>query len=71
MNHRHYLAEQHGHDPGPEEAVIDFMTRFGPWRVRRRFRRLRRAGSGLRDQLQQWSERAWQGWGRAVASGDG
>ena len=71
MNHRHYLTERQGRDPGPEEAVIDFMTRFGPWRVRRRFRRLRRAGSSIRDRLQQWWAWVRQGWRRLASSGGG
>ena len=71
MNHRHYVTEQLGEDPGPDEAVIDFMARFGPWRARRRFRRLRRAGSGMGDRLQQWWAWVRRGWGPAVAAGDG
>lgn len=38
MEHRHYLTEQQGHDPGADEALIDYATRFGPARARRQIR---------------------------------
>jgi hypothetical protein len=69
INHRCHLAEQHGHAPGPEEAVIDFMARYGTWTARHHFRRLWRAGSGLRHRFQHRWELARQGWRRLVSSG--
>jgi len=46
MDHRHYLTEQTGQDPGPEGALIDYVERFGSWRVRRQLKRGRAAPTG-------------------------
>lgn len=35
MDHRHYLTEQAGHDPGPYEAVARYAEELGPLRARR------------------------------------
>jgi Domain of unknown function (DUF4032) len=34
MDHRHYLTEQAGHDPGADAAVRDYTSRFGPAKAR-------------------------------------
>jgi hypothetical protein len=43
MDHRHYVTEQTGQDPGPEGALIDYVERFGSWSVRRQLKRSRAA----------------------------
>ncbi len=48
MNHRHFLTEQHGSDPGPDTPVLDYMERFGPWRPDRQlFKRVRAWGRAM------------------------
>ncbi len=52
MKHRRELKERDGVDPGPEQAVVDFMERFGPWRRHHRFSRFIRAiAQSVRDWL--------------------
>jgi hypothetical protein len=36
MDHRHYLTEQAGYDPGPDEAVSQYVAQFGSLRARRK-----------------------------------
>lgn len=62
MKHRHELTERNGVDPGPEQAVIDFMERFGPWRAHQRFSRLiRSAGQSVLGWLQRRLPRGLRG----------
>jgi hypothetical protein len=35
MDHRHYLTEQAGQDPGADEALSQYVAQFGPPRARR------------------------------------
>jgi hypothetical protein len=35
MEHRYYVSEQTGEDPGPEQAIKDYVLHFGPWQARR------------------------------------
>ncbi len=42
MDHRHYVTEQTGRDPGPDAAVIDYVLRFGSWGARRKMRNSKR-----------------------------
>ena len=46
MEHRHYMTEQTGHDPGPDTALIDYVERFGSRHVRRQLKRSRAAVAG-------------------------
>jgi hypothetical protein len=39
MDHRHYLTEQAGQDPGADEALSQYVAQFGPSRARRTARR--------------------------------
>ena len=39
MEHRHYLTEQAGRDPGADTAVRDYTTRFGPLKARRQIKK--------------------------------
>jgi len=39
MDHRHYLTEQAGYDPGADEALSDYMAHFGSTRARRTTKR--------------------------------
>lgn len=47
MDHRHYVTEQTGRDPGPDAAVIDYVLRFGSWGARRQARNRKRTGVEL------------------------
>jgi hypothetical protein len=62
MNHRRKLAAKHGRDPGPEAAVVSFMSRFGTWSRRGRFKRR----TGLRDWLLAWLQHLLDAWSRLV-----
>jgi len=39
MEHRYYMSERAGEDPGPEAAVRDYVFHFGPWQARRQMSR--------------------------------
>ncbi len=54
MDHRHYLTEQTGQDPGPDGALIDYVERYGSRGVRRQLKRSRAAVDGR--------PRAWWAW---------
>ncbi len=54
MDHRHYLTEQSGRDPGPDGALIDYVERYGSRGVRRQLKRSRAAVDGR--------PRAWWAW---------
>lgn len=54
MDHRHYLTQQAGHDPGAEEAVIDYGTTYGTPRARRLLQK--RKDSEQERQFVQWSQ---------------
>ena len=57
MDHRHYLTEQTGQDPGPDGALIDYVERYGSPGVRRQLKRSRAAVDGR--------PRTWWSWLRA------
>ncbi|HSH78366.1 MAG TPA: DUF4032 domain-containing protein, partial [Herpetosiphonaceae bacterium] len=46
MDHRHYMTERTGHDPGPDAALIDYVRGFGSWAQRRQLKRSRAAVAG-------------------------
>ncbi|HEY0737474.1 MAG TPA: DUF4032 domain-containing protein [Herpetosiphonaceae bacterium] len=39
MDHRHYLTEQTGHDPGPDAALLDYIKHLGSRQARRQVTR--------------------------------
>jgi hypothetical protein len=39
MDHRHYLTEQAGRDPGADAAVRDYTTHFGPGKARQQIKK--------------------------------
>jgi hypothetical protein len=45
MDHRHFLAQELGGDPGPEEAARSYEARFGPF--------WKRVAGGLKDLLKE------------------
>ncbi len=59
MNHRQYLTERTGRDPGPEAAVQDFLAHFGPWCARWRYQHRRLAGRRPWHGLRAWLHRGW------------
>jgi hypothetical protein len=43
MDHRHYVTEQAGADPGADEAVADYTLQYGPSKARKQLQRQQRS----------------------------
>jgi len=68
MDHRHYLTEQAGHDPGAGAAVQDYATRYGPPKARRQIKKHPIAPA--EQQFLEWSSLDHTRPGLAVALSD-
>ncbi len=49
MDHRHYLTEQTGKDPGPDAALLDYIRWLGSWRAHRQVTRHQASDHGQAD----------------------
>jgi hypothetical protein len=59
MEHRHYLTERAGHDPGPTGVVLEYMAQYGPWCRRWRTGRWGRIARAVRAWLRGWRHQLW------------